>query len=51
MQQSATDGMQDRFRVVYNHAGRPCPRCGATILQRGMGDDNRTTFWCPGCQH
>src|SRR4051794_22683594 len=50
MQQSALDGMQDRFRVVYNHAGRPCPRCGETILQRGMGDDNRTTFWCPGCQ-
>jgi endonuclease-8 len=50
MQQSARDGMQDRFRVVYNHAGRPCPRCGETILQRGMGDDNRTTFWCPGCQ-
>ncbi|MGN6188481.1 MAG: hypothetical protein ACTHOE_06250 [Conexibacter sp.] len=17
---------------------------------RGQGDDNRTTFWCPGCQ-
>jgi endonuclease-8 len=51
MQQSALDGMQDRFRVVYGQAGRPCPRCGTTIRQRGgMGDDNRTTFWCPGCQ-
>jgi endonuclease-8 len=35
---------------VYGHAGRPCRRCGATIESRGQGDDNRTTYWCPGCQ-
>jgi endonuclease VIII len=35
---------------VYNRAGRPCPRCGAPVRARGQGDDNRTTFWCPGCQ-
>ena len=37
-------------RVVYRHAGRPCPRCGASIRSRGQGDDNRTAYWCPGCQ-
>ncbi len=37
-------------RHVYDRAGRPCPRCAATIRARGQGDDNRTTFWCPGCQ-
>ena len=37
-------------RVVYRHAGRPCPRCGAQIRSRGQGDDNRTAYWCPGCQ-
>lgn len=37
-------------RHVYDRAGRPCPRCGETIRARGQGDDNRTTFWCPGCQ-
>lgn len=37
-------------RHVYNRAGRPCPRCGTAIAARGQGDDNRTTFWCPGCQ-
>jgi len=37
-------------RVVYRRAGRPCPRCGATILSRGQGDDNRIAYWCPGCQ-
>jgi endonuclease-8 len=53
MQQSAADGRQDRFRRIYNLAGRPCPRCGpgSRIMGRGMGDDNRPTFWCPTCQH
>jgi endonuclease VIII len=53
MQQSAADGRQDRWRRIYNRAGRPCPRCGpaARIQARGMGDDNRPTFWCPSCQH
>jgi endonuclease VIII len=37
-------------RHVYDRAGRPCPRCGSRIQARGQGDDNRTTFWCPGCQ-
>ena len=35
---------------VYERAGRPCPRCGTLVQARGQGDDNRTTFWCPGCQ-
>ena len=37
-------------RHVYKRAGMPCPRCGATIRARGQGEDNRTTYWCPGCQ-
>jgi endonuclease-8 len=53
MQASAADGIQDRWRQVYNAAGRPCPRCGppALIRGRGQGDSNRPTFWCPSCQH
>ena len=35
---------------VYKRAGRPCPRCGARIEAAGLGDDNRTVYWCPGCQ-
>jgi endonuclease-8 len=50
MQQSARDGNQARHRKIYNNAGRACPRCGERILARGQGDDNRTTYWCPGCQ-
>jgi endonuclease-8 len=51
MQQSALDGFQDRWRVIYGLAGRPCPRCGTLVRRTGQGDDNRTTYWCPGCQH
>jgi endonuclease VIII len=35
---------------VYRKAGRPCPRCGETILSRAQGDSARVTYWCPGCQ-
>jgi endonuclease-8 len=37
-------------RRVYRRAGRPCPRCGEAIRSRGLGDANRTAYWCPGCQ-
>jgi endonuclease VIII len=52
MQRSAAHGRQGDFRVIYDRAGLPCPRCGApaVIRARGQGDDNRTTFWCPMCQ-
>jgi endonuclease-8 len=50
MQRSAEDGNQARFRTIYGRAERPCPRCGGRIRQRGQGDDNRPTYWCPECQ-
>ena len=50
MRISATDGIQDRFKVIYGKAGRSCPRCGTLIEVRGQWDDNRPTYWCPGCQ-
>ena len=37
-------------RAVYRRAGRPCPRCGTPISARGLGDRNRTAYWCPTCQ-
>ena len=37
-------------RAIYRRSGRPCPRCGTMIRSRGQGDDNRTAYWCPGCQ-
>ena len=39
-----------RGRFVYRKAGRPCPRCGATIRSWPQGDDARMAYWCPSCQ-
>jgi endonuclease-8 len=49
MQRSASEGFPKDLSV-YKRAGRPCPRCGERIEARRQGDDNRTTYWCPGCQ-
>ena len=43
-------GTHLRPREVYGRAGRRCPRCAEAIRQRGSGENNRRTFWCPGCQ-
>jgi endonuclease-8 len=37
-------------RAVYRRAGRPCRRCGASIRSRGLGEMNRTAYWCERCQ-
>ena len=47
---SAREGFIARPRAVYRRAGAPCPRCGTTIASRGQWEDNRMTYWCPGCQ-
>jgi endonuclease-8 len=47
---AAGDGFSARPSAVYRRAGLPCQRCAATIRQRGQGENNRLTFWCPGCQ-
>jgi endonuclease-8 len=35
---------------VYARGGRPCRRCGTPIERRKMGEDARTTYYCPRCQ-
>jgi endonuclease VIII len=37
-------------RAVYRRPGRGCRRCGEPIRSRGLGDANRTAYWCPRCQ-
>jgi endonuclease-8 len=37
-------------RAVYRRAGRPCPRCGTPVSSRGLGEMNRTAYWCGACQ-
>lgn len=48
---SGINGPSSEPRLIHRHAGRPCPRCGTAIRSHGQGDENRTTYWCPGCQH
>jgi endonuclease-8 len=51
MLESARTGQQSSGLRVFRRNGHPCPRCSQRILARGQGEDNRTTFWCAGCQH
>jgi endonuclease-8 len=46
----AAVGGERTARDVYRRAGRGCPRCGTPICSRGLGDSNRTAYWCPACQ-
>jgi endonuclease-8 len=42
-------GFEDNL-WVYRRVGRPCRRCNTLVKSGGIGDDNRTTYWCPTCQ-
>ncbi|HYX76579.1 MAG TPA: DNA-formamidopyrimidine glycosylase family protein [Gaiellaceae bacterium] len=46
---ASVEGGRER-RAVYRRAGRGCRRCGTPIESRGQGEQNRTAYWCPGCQ-
>jgi formamidopyrimidine-DNA glycosylase len=46
-----SDGAAGYFQQtywVYDRAGQPCRRCGATVRRIVQGQ--RATFYCPGCQ-
>ena len=46
----ASVGGRRARRAVYRRARRGCPRCGEPIRSRGLGEANRTAYWCPRCQ-
>ena len=50
MRRPAHLGNSTRPGAVYRRAGLPCPRCGGIVRGRGQGENNRSTYWCPGCQ-
>jgi formamidopyrimidine-DNA glycosylase len=41
-------GKYQNFFLVYQKAGKPCPRCGSLIQKITLG--GRGTFFCPTCQ-
>jgi endonuclease-8 len=46
------DTRPGRRNWVYGRAGRPCLRCGSTILTARQGEPprDRAVYWCPSCQ-
>ena len=48
----ASNGDPGHFQLsaqVYDRAGQPCRVCGTPI--RGMRHGQRSTYYCPHCQH
>jgi endonuclease VIII len=45
-----TDDDGRRILWVYGRAGKPCFRCGTSLLQEHLGQHARSTYWCPACQ-
>ena len=50
LMRASVDDRRTGGHQVYRRVGRPCPRCGGRVRSWGQGDDNRMTYWCPGCQ-
>jgi endonuclease-8 len=50
MMRSGSEGYEPRDIHVYGHGGRPCRRCGTLVRSSTLGENNRRTYWCPGCQ-
>ncbi|MEA2230137.1 MAG: endonuclease [Solirubrobacteraceae bacterium] len=50
MARSGREGYEPRDIRVYGHGGRPCSRCGTLVRSSTLGENNRRTYWCPGCQ-
>ena len=51
MLRSGLEGPRTINPRAYRRTGQPCARCGGRVSSRPQGDANRTTYWCPGCQH
>lgn len=46
---SGTPGYFQQSHLVYGRAGEPCRRCSGPIRQIKQGQ--RSSFYCPNCQH
>lgn len=44
------DGGYQNHHRVYNREGQLCPTCQQTVIKR-IVQAQRSTFFCPGCQH
>ncbi len=44
------DGSFQNHHQVYDREGEPCPSCGRASIRR-IVQSQRSTFYCPACQH
>ena len=49
VQSDGSPGYFQQHYFVYERAGQPCRICGRTVRRVVQGQ--RSTFYCPGCQH
>jgi len=42
------NGENQHHLKVYDREGKPCPRCGTSVLRKRIG--GRGTYYCPSCQ-
>jgi endonuclease-8 len=47
---TTTSGLGGARYAVYRRSGKPCPRCGASIVRIVQGPMRRSTYYCPVCQ-
>jgi endonuclease-8 len=50
LMRAAVEAGREPRPQVHARAGWPCPRCGTPVAAWGLGDANRTAYWCPACQ-
>jgi endonuclease-8 len=53
LERTTTGNLRGDRGWVYRREGKPCFRCGTTILRGELGDTDlqlRDTYWCPHCQ-
>ncbi|MCS0637673.1 DNA glycosylase [Streptomyces sp. LP05-1] len=47
---TAPENRPDRKLYVYGRKDRPCFRCGTPVSRWQETDQERLSYWCPGCQ-
>ncbi|MEO8904714.1 MAG: DNA-formamidopyrimidine glycosylase family protein [Polyangiaceae bacterium] len=50
-QRQLTLGRSDGQYWVYKRSGRACHACAAAVLMLRQGAQQRSTYFCPACQH
>ena len=52
LQVTTGDTRRGQWHYVFERGGKPCRRCGTTVLMAEQGEPprQRLSYWCPRCQ-